>query len=1364
MSVYKGSDFIDENSFKKLSDSVGKSLDDLAKSVDGVVDSLKELGKVQEANRSKSADELREIQAKAKAMGTSTKAQRDALRSLLSDLQRVSDAYQESAQASQGNNKAQELAVKSVKELRTEYKKLKEEAEALDRRTASGRERFAELSSEMRSLDSAIKSSTSAFKKQKEVVEPLSGSYDALVKDTKDLERQLKSLPDAFGANADAAKRLKAQIDANKESLKNFGKEAKEPTKLVKGSIDELKARYKALKEEAESIDLGTDEFKRLSKELQDLDKTIKQNTKSFRATSTTFDAAIGSYRALSNENSRLKKELKELPDVWGKNAAAAERLRKQIDLNDKKLKSFDKGIGESFRNVGNYSSALNFGKGALSGFAGAIGGGIAAFTAFGVASAIAETAINAIGTAIQFSAEKFINFEFEIAKAGAIANATGKDFDTLKNLALELGSTTQFSASEAAQGIQFLGQAGFSTSQIVEALPATLNLAAAASIDLGKAADIASNVVSGFGLQAKDTGRVVDVLVKATTSANVNVEELAESVKVLAPAAKTLGVSVEESVSTIAALGNAGIKGSEATRALSSAFGRLADPPKKAQKALEKLGVQIFDNNGKFIGLTKTVGVLEDATKDLTQQQKLASLQQIFGAEAVGKFTTLLNTQKEVVRDGEIVTLRGAEALKAYEQEFKNAGGAAQDFADKLKNTTKGSITELQSALEGLGITLFEQLNPAFRSVVESLTDFVGKANEYLGQSVEDKIRDEQSALNTMLIELGNANTSQARRNELLGQLQKDYPNILQNLKDEGINTGTIAKQLDLVNKAFATRIILARRQAKVNEAEEDALEITAKQIDASDALKESIASVIPALNQAQRERVINAGDEAAQARELQKIYNENQNQLIKYRSLLADSFLQYSQATKSNEVRQGTINGLIVDFESASARATKASKQFTEANNDLAVAQAEAAKALEILDKKRKKSTEELRNAEGEYEALIAKQKGEAKTAVAGSESRSKAIKKNTDDLKKFNDELQRTLDIDVDLLKGLSDEDIKNAQDALKGLKKEAEEFPLIGAFDDEIKPEFEEVSNDQIIEALALEKEFISLQDDSKKKKKDLLDLELEIARVKLKSLELEEASTIDIAKQKKVILDLERQRERINVDSFAVRAGRELVEVGLTRNKGLKEEIELAKKLESEAETDQQKEVAAKRRAELETKLARKQFLSKLALVFIDTYLAELKATPPKSGKEALISAGQATAIASIAGLKGFEKGGLVEGGEQIIRINEKGEEFVANANATKRSRKTLELINRGELTDEDLMPPMAMKSIMKDGATVMVQQPIQIDYDRLGKSVASALPRHDLIKDGDSMKLIMESTNERQEVHIKHKLSKFKGL
>lgn len=303
-------------------------------------------------------------------------------------------------------------------------------------------------------------------------------------------------------------------------------------------------------------------------------------------------------------------------------------------------------------------------------------------------------------------------NFEQIMSKVAAVSGASGSEMKQLEAQAKELGATTQFSATQAGEGMMYLAQAGFKTGDIMKAMPGMLDLAAAGALDLGTAADIASNIMSGFGLSADKATHTADVLALAASNSNTNVTQMGEAMKYAAGTAHTVGFSMEETSAAIMAMANSGLQGSVAGQAFATSLGRLAKPTKEMRKVMDQLNLSFFDQQGKIKPLPAIIKELEDKTGSMTNQQKSATLTTLFGAEAYKNWAALMQ--------------EGSEKLEKNTKALEKADGAAAKMAKTMNDNLKGKWIEFTSALEGLAITIFTLIAPALAAIVLGLTQVV--------------------------------------------------------------------------------------------------------------------------------------------------------------------------------------------------------------------------------------------------------------------------------------------------------------------------------------------------------------------------------------------------------------------------------------------------------------------------------------------------------------------------------------------------------------------------------------------------------------------------------------------------------------
>lgn len=373
------------------------------------------------------------------------------------------------------------------------------------------------------------------------------------------------------------------------------------------------------------------------------------------------------------------------------------------------------KGLADKAKSVGSgISSVANFTKNAVVAGAKAMTAGLGAFGAY--------------------SLKAGSDFDAGMSQVQAISGASGKDLQALRDKAKEMGAATKFSATQSAEALKYMAMAGWKSEQMIEGLPGVMNLAAASGEDLGLVSDIVTDSLTAFGLQAQDTGRFVDVLAAASTNSNTNVSMLGESFKYAAPIAGALGYTAEDTALALGLMANAGIKSSMAGTTLRSSMTRLAKPTKEVKTAMDSLGITITDSNGAMLPFNNVLGQLRDSFSELSAEQQAQAATSLFGKQAMAGMLAVINASDE--------------DFEALEKAINNSAGAAENMAKIMNDNLKGDFTIMMSALEGLGISFYENLDKPMRSVVQSVT----KQIDILNQAINNDLASVPQVLGSMI------------------------------------------------------------------------------------------------------------------------------------------------------------------------------------------------------------------------------------------------------------------------------------------------------------------------------------------------------------------------------------------------------------------------------------------------------------------------------------------------------------------------------------------------------------------------------------------------------------------------------------
>ena len=324
-------------------------------------------------------------------------------------------------------------------------------------------------------------------------------------------------------------------------------------------------------------------------------------------------------------------------------------------------------------------------------------------------AIASAGTALAGLGgAAIKIGAD----FEEGMSEVQAISRASASDMELLKEKAKEMGAETKFSATESAAAFKYMAQAGWNTEDMLNGISGVMSLAAASGEDLALTADIVTDSLTAFGLEAKDAAHFSDVLAMTANATNTDVANLGYTFKYVAPVAGALGYSIEDMSVAIGLMANSGIKAETAGTALRATLTNLAKPTKQMTGYMEELGISLTDAQGNVKPFNEVMIDLREGFEGLTEAQKAEYAAGIAGKEAMSGLLAIVNASDE--------------DFAALTEQINNCNGAAEEAAKIMQDNLKGSVEQLGGALETLGIEFYDSVNTPIRTIVESATSMV--------------------------------------------------------------------------------------------------------------------------------------------------------------------------------------------------------------------------------------------------------------------------------------------------------------------------------------------------------------------------------------------------------------------------------------------------------------------------------------------------------------------------------------------------------------------------------------------------------------------------------------------------------------
>lgn len=336
------------------------------------------------------------------------------------------------------------------------------------------------------------------------------------------------------------------------------------------------------------------------------------------------------------------------------------------------------------------------------------------------------------------------IDFEKAMSEVQSVSGASATELQGLEKAARDAGATTNKSATESAEALKYMALAGWDVTTSQKALLPVLKLSSAANMDLGKASDLVTDSMSALGIEVDGLDNYLDVMAQTSRNSNTSVEQLGEAFVTSGGKLKTLKISAADGAVALGILANNGIKGSEAGKGLSAILTNLTAPTGAAKKALDKLNVSAFNSKGEFIGIQETFKLVDEATKDMTDEQKNLYTSMIAGKNHSKTFSALMSGL-----GGDFEDLSGS---------VKGADGALEEMYKTSTDNTLGALQELKSAAEELALKVFDNLKPAFEKITKVLKNVTDKFNEMspAGQKVALAVAGIAAATGPLLIVTG--------------------------------------------------------------------------------------------------------------------------------------------------------------------------------------------------------------------------------------------------------------------------------------------------------------------------------------------------------------------------------------------------------------------------------------------------------------------------------------------------------------------------------------------------------------------------------------------------------------------------------
>lgn len=545
----------------------------------------------------------------------------------------------------------------------------------------------------------------------------------------KNLQSDLRTLKNDFKDNANSMEYLsqrqemltKSQDAYQKklEAAKNGLKNQHETYKNQQKSLDDLKKKYDEAQRAVQKFDKAGDnsskEYREAKKACEDYSKAISKQELEIQKSDgalTKWEHAVNQAEHDVRQNS---KAVEENAKYLNEAKTSADGCATSIDKFGNETKKAGDKAGQSTSKIKSMLSTIK--QGALEKVGHLITDGL---------RELGQQAIEAAKYVVDVGS----TFEAAMDKVEALSGATGSELDALKDKASELGRTTQFSASEAADALSNMALAGWSTQEMLNGIDGVLQLAAAGGMDLATAADTVAGYLAAFNMEASESSKLADVMATAQAKSKTTTDQLASAYSTCATNLTQAGQEMTTTTALLEGMASVNDTGSAAGTKLSAVMAQITQKMKDGKIEIGDTKVAVTDSTGAFRDMVDIIEDVENATNGMTDAERANALQKTFNRQSAAGMNELLSV--------------GSEQLRTYKHDLEQSEGAASEMAATLNDNLQGKIKEFNSATEGLGTTLYDKVSGPLTSAVQFATNLIN--------GITDSIAPQQTALDNFL------------------------------------------------------------------------------------------------------------------------------------------------------------------------------------------------------------------------------------------------------------------------------------------------------------------------------------------------------------------------------------------------------------------------------------------------------------------------------------------------------------------------------------------------------------------------------------------------------------------------------------
>lgn len=544
---------------------------------------------------------------------------------------------------------------------------------------------------------------------------------------------------------------LKSNINAANRQIQLLTAEMRNANAGMEKGAETADSLSTKIQKQGQIVEQEERKLSALKEQLQRLNENQRQGEQIVADLTARYNQAVTAYGEASEEAQQYAAQLSQAQTAQTRNREAIERLNVQIVNQDTAVRNaraqtdqyrtaldqMQSETDDSAQSTEDLSeniddvdeSADKASSGGISTFAVALGN---------LAANVIADLIGKMKDLVTGAIEVGKQFESSMSNVQAVSGATAEEMQLLEETARAYGSTTQFSAAQAADALGFMALAGWDAQQSADALGGVLNLAASSGMELAEASDMVTDYMSAFGMQADESAYFADLLAYAQGNANTTAAGLGEAFKNSAANMNAAGQDIETTVSLLSMLANQGLKGSEAGTALTAVMRDMTAKMKDGKIAIGETSVEVMDAQGNYRDLTDILKDVEAATNGMGDAEKATALQSTFTADSIKGLNLILNA--------------GVDTAAEFEDELRNSTGTAEEMARIMNDNLEGDLKSMNSAYEELGITLYQSVNAPLRDIVQTVTNDVLPAFTELIKGTDGASEQVGAALGTLI------------------------------------------------------------------------------------------------------------------------------------------------------------------------------------------------------------------------------------------------------------------------------------------------------------------------------------------------------------------------------------------------------------------------------------------------------------------------------------------------------------------------------------------------------------------------------------------------------------------------------------